>query len=583
MVGDHTQDRPSLGSFDHDLGDLGLHDTRIRLVLQVGHTGLARCVVTHRPDEEQCASSRRIGSEFQGTSHIERVTQYRYRGGDTTSYQFTIHTIPPMSNDTPDPRSEDSHAPFIDGRNELTNESVASDMDDHITTPTEASTPTAQAAAPMGVATPDDTGELEAVVPVTTPSAIEPAPFDYDDYYAATETAWPPAESAPVMAEEPPRKNRDGVLFFAGALAAAFLGAALTVGLLAATGTLSGDPAASPTTTVAQATTSVAEVTPEPVIQNTIVNELGSAVNPTAVAAKAIPSIVTVNTSDSNQSGLGSGSGVVISSDGYIVTNEHVVEGATRYAVTFEDGRVYEAELIGMDKLTDLAVLRISATDLVPIDFGSSDELSLGDPAVAVGNPLGQAGGASVSVGIVSAFDRQVDFSDGSNLFGMIQTDAAINSGSSGGALVNSEGELIGVTAAIGVSQAGPEGIGYAIPVELVERITAEIIETGDVAHPFLGVTIGTAAVELEDGATVPAGAEVITIEGNDSAAGVAGLEEGDVIVRIGDKEITSQADLILAVRLYRVGEDVAFVALRDGAEETFVVTMGQRPAEFGG
>ena len=490
-----------------------------------------------------------------------------------------------MSNDTPEPPLEDSHAPFIDGRNELTNESVASDMDDHITKPDEASTPTAPNTAPTGVVEADDTGELEAVAPVTTPSAIEPAPFDYDDYYGATEAAWPPVDPAPAVAtvEESPKKNRDGVLFFVGALAAAFLGAALTVGLLAATGTLSGDPEAAPTTTVAQATTSVAESTPEPIIQNTIVNDIGSLVNPTAVAAKAIPSIVTVNTSDGNQNGLGSGSGVVISTDGYIVTNEHVVEGATRYAVTFEDGRVYEAELIGMDKLTDLAVLRISATDLIPIDFGSSDDLSLGDPAVAVGNPLGQAGGASVSVGIVSAFDRQVDFSDGSNLFGMIQTDAAINSGSSGGALVNSEGELIGVTAAIGVSQAGPEGIGYAIPVELVERITAEIIETGDVAHPFLGVTIGTAAIELEDGATVPAGAEVITIEGTDSAAGLAGLQEGDVIVRIGEKDITSQADLILAVRLYRVGEEVNFIAVRDGAEETFLVTMGQRPAEFGG
>jgi S1-C subfamily serine protease len=165
----------------------------------------------------------------------------------------------------------------------------------------------------------------------------------------------------------------------------------------------------------------------------------------------------------------------------------------------------------------------------------------------------------------------------------MIQTDAAINSGSSGGALVNSEGQLIGITAAIGVSSAGPEGIGYAIPVELVQRITAEIIENGSVAHPFLGVTIGTFAEEQSDGAIRPTGAEVVTIEGDDSAAAAAGLRVGDVIVRIGDEEITSQTDLILAVRLYRVGDEVEFGAIRDGQVETFSVVLGQRPAAFGG
>ena len=251
--------------------------------------------------------------------------------------------------------------------------------------------------------------------------------------------------------------------------------------------------------------------------------------------------------------------------------------------MTFEDGRIYDAQLIGADPLTDLAVLKIDAAGLVPIDFGTSDSLSLGDPAVAVGNPLGQEGGSSISVGIVSAFDRRVDFGDGTALVGMIQTDAAINSGSSGGALVNAEGELIGITAAIGVSNAGPEGIGYAIPVEVVERITAEIIETGDVVHPFLGVTIGNYRETLADGGVIPAGALIDSIEGDGSAAGAAGLKEGDVIVQIGDKEILSRNDLILAVRLYRVGDTVEFVALRDGEPVTVSVVLGQRPAEFGG
>jgi S1-C subfamily serine protease len=165
----------------------------------------------------------------------------------------------------------------------------------------------------------------------------------------------------------------------------------------------------------------------------------------------------------------------------------------------------------------------------------------------------------------------------------MIQTDAAINSGSSGGALVNADGALIGITSAIGVSQAGPEGIGYAIPVELVKRISDEIIEDGDVEHPFLGVTIGTFFDEATDGATVPAGSNIQTIEGTDSAAGQAGLLPGDIIVRIGDKDIVDQTDLILAVRLYRVGDEVEFGIFRDGEAKTFTVTLGQRPSEFGG
>jgi S1-C subfamily serine protease len=272
-----------------------------------------------------------------------------------------------------------------------------------------------------------------------------------------------------------------------------------------------------------------------------------------------------------------------MSKDGYIITNNHVVEDSTDFEVTFEDGRIYTAELIGTDPLTDLAVLQISADNLVPVEFGSADSLEIGDPAIAVGNPLGQEGGASVSVGIVSAFERTVEFGDNSRLFGMLQTDAAINSGSSGGALVNADGQLIGITSAIGVSQAGPEGIGYAIPVELVQRITSEIIETGDVQHPFLGVEISTYLEEAPDGAIVPAGAEIQVITSGDSAAGTAGLQVGDIIVRIGDKPIQDQTDLILAVRLNRVGDEVTFEVLRDGETMSFDVVMGQRPAEFGG
>jgi S1-C subfamily serine protease len=376
-------------------------------------------------------------------------------------------------------------------------------------------------------------------------------------------------------------------MFFVGVLAAAILGAALTVGLLAATGTFSSDTDPIPEVAAAAVVANQTPTTSGATVTNQIINDLGAAVNPTAVALKVVPSIVTVTTFNAGSDiedlvGQGSGSGVVISDDGYIATNEHVVDGATDYRVTFEDGRVYEAILIGSDDLTDLAVLQISADDLVPIEFGSAAVLSLGDPAVAVGNPLGQEGGSSISAGIVSAFNRQVDFGDGSALFGMIQTDAAINSGSSGGSLVNAEGQLIGITSAIGVSTAGPEGIGYAIPVELVQRITSEIIETGDVIHPFLGVTISTYVEEQPDGASLPTGADVISVDGTDdgAGAGAAGIEAGDVVIKIGKTDISTRNDLILAVRLHRVGDEVEFVVLRNGERMTFDVVMGQRPAD---
>lgn len=481
-----------------------------------------------------------------------------------------------MRNDTHGPE-DGSQPPFMSGGNETDVPSVAEDMmDQHDTSPTIEDP--AHRPSPS-----DDTGELDGVAPTVHRSVVEPAPFDYDTYYAG-EPAWtppdaPPAEMEPAAA--PRRRNRDGVLMFVGAVAAGVLGAALTIGILAATGTLG--EAAVPTTTVGAVSTVTATTPPETITNTVIENGIGAAVNPTAVARKAVPSIVTVGTftGDGDDSGLGSGSGVVLTSDGFIATNEHVVQGASRWSVTFEDGRIYDAELIGMDELTDLAVLKIDADGLVPIDLGSSDALLLGDPAIAVGNPLGQDGGASISVGIVSAFDRRVDFSDGSRLFGMLQTDAAINQGSSGGALVNAEGALIGITSAIGVSNAGPEGIGYAIPVELVERITDEIIETGDVAHPFIGVTIADFFEEQSDGAVKSVGALIEEITGADSAAGDAGLEEGDIIIDIGGVPITSQNDLILEVRLYRVDDAVEFTALRDGEPVTVTVVMGQRPAEF--
>ncbi len=298
-----------------------------------------------------------------------------------------------------------------------------------------------------------------------------------------------------------------------------------------------------------------------------------------AVWVKVNPSIVTVEVGDLSDGELtltGSGSGVVLE-DGYIATNHHVIEGTDAARVVLQNGRVYDAVVVGSDAYTDLAVLSVDADGLVPIEIGSADELAIGQVTIALGNPLGQSGGASLTVGVLSALSRRVDFEDNSTLFGMLQTDAPITSGSSGGALVDEEGRLIGITSAIGLSDAGAEGIGYAIPVDLVQRVTSEIIATGEVRHSYLGIVGGDYTATGEDGATVPAGAIVDSVE-EAGPADLAGLEQDDVIVAIAGIDVTTMQELIIQLRLHRVGETVRLDILRDGDPQTVTVTLGARP-----
>ncbi len=491
-----------------------------------------------------------------------------------------------MDNDTPGATPDESHVPLMSERNDNEDVGVEAGMD-NITPPPDIDM---ESTAPI---VPEPNDPMTPIVPVETVDlepGIQTAEFAYDEMPPPPSPPPPPPPPPPPAPSDlsghesqtdtapEPRKRSIGLLLL-GVVGAAALGAALTIGVLAVTGTFD-DETAVVTTTVAIA----APAEPTSTDPTTPIVDSGLRVDPAAVAAKVLPGIVTVVVFEDEETAIpaGAGSGVVMSTDGYIITNHHVVEGAMSYEVTFEDGRIYTAELVGSDDLTDIAVLRISSDDLTPVAFGSSTSLVLGDPSIAIGNPLGQDGGASITAGIISAFNRRVDFADDTSLFGMIQTDAAINSGSSGGALVNANGELIGITSAIGVSTAGPEGIGYAIPIEVVERITAEIIETGDVEHPFIGVRMQSHFGQADDGAVIPGGAVIVLIE-EVSAAGDAGMLQDDVVIAIDGKKITGQSDLALAVRLYRVGDTVTFTVLRDGETLTFDVLMGQRPAQLQG
>ena len=413
----------------------------------------------------------------------------------------------------------------------------------------------------------------------------EPDPSDelYPPYVAyvrpwSPETG-PTTRPTPTPPPSPGPKQKSHVATGAVAFISAVVGAiAVVVGLLALLGLFSNDATetASPAVGEPAATTVVREVTTE-IVTNPA--EAGAA---EAIAIKVVPSVVTVEVGNLQGDTLtlsGSGSGVILE-DGYIVTNHHVIDGATTSRIVLQDGRTYDAEIIGSDAWTDLAVLQVDITGLTPIDFGSTEDLTIGRMAVAVGNPLGQEGGSSLTVGVISALSRTVIFDAETALYGMLQTDAPITSGSSGGALVDENGKLIGITSAIGVSQAGAEGIGYAIPVELVERVTNEIIRTGTVKHGFIGIVGTNYVADAEDGALVPAGAEITELWEEYSAAGDAGFVPGDAIVEVNGVTVRTMEDLVVQLRLFHVGDEIVLTANRAGAPFRAPVILDERPED---
>lgn len=268
----------------------------------------------------------------------------------------------------------------------------------------------------------------------------------------------------------------------------------------------------------------------------------------------------------------GAGSGVIVTKDGYIVTNNHVVEGASKISVRTKDGTSYEAKLIGTDAKTDLAVIKIEATDLQAAIMGSSSVLSVGDMAIAIGNPLGQLGG-TVTQGIISALDREITI-DGQAMT-LLQTDTAINPGNSGGGLFDEGGNLIGIVNAK-TSGSSVEGLGFAIPIDTAKKVIESIITSGYVTgRPQLGV--GMVNVESET-AAFQAGVNELGVYVSqvtaDSAADKAGLKVRDRILKVDGEEITSSSDISKIVDSKEVGDTITLTIERDGSEKTITATL---------
>ena len=307
------------------------------------------------------------------------------------------------------------------------------------------------------------------------------------------------------------------------------------------------------------------------------------------VAAQVEPSVVQVNVTGETetpfgaQQGEGIGSGVIYREDGYIITNAHVVEGASKVSVAFADGTTEEGEVVGADPSTDLAVIKVDRENLPAASFGDARDLAVGQMAVAVGSPSGFQ--STVTAGVVSGVGREVpaELTGGlqeASLVDLIQTDAAISPGSSGGALANRSGEVIGINVAyLPPAQTGAESIGFAIPAYTATSVADQLIESGEAVGPYMGVSLGDLSPETARrfGVEAESGALVAEVEPGGPTA-EAGIEAGDVVVAV-EEEIRGSGDLLSALRHYQPGDRVEVTVLRDGAEEQLTFRLGERPS----
>jgi putative serine protease PepD len=263
------------------------------------------------------------------------------------------------------------------------------------------------------------------------------------------------------------------------------------------------------------------------------------------------------------------GSGFVYDMDGNIVTNDHVVEGATSVKVTFANGATYKATVVGTDPSTDLAVIKVDAPSslLHPLELANSDDVAVGDGVVAIGSPFGLEN--TLTTGVVSAVNRTIDGTNGYSIPGAIQTDAAINHGNSGGVLLNMQGDVIGVTSQIESESGGNVGIGFAIPSNTVQSVAGQLVSGQKVEHAYLGVSLADAA---------SGGARIATVTSGSPAAD-AGLKTGDVVTALDGTSISDAEELTVAVVAKQPGDTVKITVTRDGSTKTLTATLGTRPS----
>jgi len=386
----------------------------------------------------------------------------------------------------------------------------------------------------------------------------------------------PPQQS--VQEEKPVKKQRLGLKIVALALACALLGGAVGGGIV--WGISRGSVHETQVNVSSRPATEVVVHTVDGQKQLTDAELYAANVN-------SVVSISVTGTAGTNFFGqptqtASAGSGFVLTKDGYIATNYHVVQKAETVTVTMYNGDSYDAKYIGGDKEYDIAVIKVEATDLKPVTLGDSDTLNVGDHVLAIGNPLGELT-FSMSGGMVSSVDRAINV-DGTP-FNMIQTDASINSGNSGGPLFNSYGEVIGIVSAkysSSGSGTSVEGLGFAIPMNDVFAMIEDIMTNGYITNkPYLGITGGTLTEQMaaQYRYNITEGVFVYSVE-EGGAAQKAGLQMGDVIVKVGDSKISSMEDLTVVKKQYSAGDSVILTIYRANAEMTVELTWDAVPAD---
>ena len=409
-------------------------------------------------------------------------------------------------------------------------------------------------------------------------SAYGSAPSSPYAYAAPVAGASAPADSAhSEQAQQTEPSKRGGKATLGQLAAVAGISALLASGLtsLAAWGLRGGGDGSN----VSTGTTTVVNADPKDFAD-------AGTVNWAATASKVTPSVVAITVGTGNTP-TGEGSGVIIDSDGHIVTNNHVIAGSSRVQVTLSDNKSYEAKVVGKDPSTDLAVIKIDGVSgLKPIELGDDNKLVVGQPTMAVGNPLGLSG--TVTTGIVSALDRPVSAGESSQkqqgadavVTNAIQTSAAINPGNSGGALVDGSGRLIGINSSIASlsdgsgQQSGNIGIGFAIPTSVMKNISSQLIKSGKATHALLGLAATSDVVQQGSGALASARVREVS---NGGAAQKAGIRNGDHIIAIDSEPVTSSSALVAQVRSRTPGSKVKLTIIRGGKAQAVEVTLGSK------
>jgi serine protease Do len=383
-----------------------------------------------------------------------------------------------------------------------------------------------------------------------------------------------------IVPDKPPKRKGTLISIAGLCLISALLGGITSVSLLPRIYPQAFSTIQSPQLTQSALSNSV----PTTLVANT--NESQSS-SPVAQIAKNVgPAVVGVSNFQnakarfgSSNTGLveaGSGSGFIVDAQkGYIVTNNHVIDGAKKITVSLSDGRSLDAKLVGTDPRTDLAVLQISDTsNLTAVKLGDSSKLEVGESVVAIGNPGGDEFARSVTTGVISATNRTLEMTGEPSLYNLIQTDAAINPGNSGGPLVNYQGEVIGINSAKYAEQ-GFEGMGFAIPMSDANPIIQQLIQSGVAKHPALLVSVNDQYLSYAETNKLPLGAYIAEVQPNGPAA-KAGIVKGDVITQINNVKIESSSDLVGELYKHKIGEQINITLIREGQTKQVQATLGE-------